>query len=64
VQPGLELFEAPVVHADLAPVAALAAAYEHGAAAAVEVELGQVERFLNAQPGAPEHHDQPRARNP
>ena len=59
LQPWLELLEAPVVHADLAAAAALAAAHEHRAAPRVEVELGEIERFLDAQPGAPEHDDQP-----
>ena len=60
-QPGLELFPGPVVHADLAAAAALAAAHEDRAAARVEVELGERERFVDAQPGAPEHDDQRRA---
>ena len=55
----LELFPGPVVHADLAAAAALAAADEHCAAAGVEVGLGERERFVDAQPGAPEHDDQP-----
>jgi hypothetical protein len=36
-------------------VAALAATHEHRPASRVEIELGQVERFLDAQPGAPQH---------
>ena len=59
VEPRLELFPGPVVHADLAAAPALAAADEHRAAARVEVGLGERERFVDAQPGAPEHHDQP-----
>jgi hypothetical protein len=31
---------------------------EHRAAARIEVEFAQIERFLDAQPGAPEHDDQ------
>jgi hypothetical protein len=52
------LFEARVVHPDLAALAALSAPHEYRAAARLEVELGQIERLLDAQPGAPEHHDQ------
>ena len=37
---------------------ALAAAHEHRAAPRVEVELGQIECFPDAQPGTPQHHDQ------
>jgi hypothetical protein len=58
-QPVLELFPGPVVHADFPPAAAFAAADEHCAAAGVEVSLGERERFVDAKPGAPEHHDQP-----
>jgi hypothetical protein len=58
-QPLVELFPSPVVHADLAAAAALATADEHCAAAGVEVSLGERERFVDAQPGAPEHNDQP-----
>src|SRR4051812_23237136 len=57
-QPGLELFEAPVVHADLAAAAAFATAHENRAAATVEIELVEIERFLNAQTGAPKDDDQ------
>src|SRR4051794_24915755 len=57
-QPGFELFEAPVVHADLASAAAFAAAHEDRPAAAVEIELVEVERFLDAQPSAPQDDDQ------
>src|SRR4051812_41280349 len=59
LQPRLELLKAPVVHADLATSAALAAAHQHRAAPRVEVELAEIERFLDAQPGAPEHRDEP-----
>jgi len=57
-QPGFELFEAPVVHADFPAPAALAVTHEDRAAAAVEDELGEIERFLDAQAGAPEDDDQ------
>jgi len=58
-QPWLELLKAPVIHADLAAAAALAAAHQHRAASRAEVELTEIERFLDAQPGPPEHRDQP-----
>src|SRR3954452_1205676 len=58
-QPLLQLFPGPIVHADFAAAAALAAADEDCAAAGVEVSLRERERFVDAQPGAPEHHDQP-----
>ena len=45
-------------HADLSTAATLAASNEHRATPAVEVKLGQIERFLDPQPGAPEHSDQ------
>ena len=59
VQPLLKLFPGPVVHTDFAAAAALAAADEDRAAAGVEVSLGERERFVDAQPGSPEHDDQP-----
>src|SRR3954453_4004578 len=58
-QPLLQLLPGPIVHADFAATAALAAADEDCAAAGVEVSLRERKRFVNAQPGAPEHHDQP-----
>jgi hypothetical protein len=58
------LLEAPVVHADLAALAALAATHEHRAAARVQVELGQIERFLDAQPARQSTTIRPRARSP
>jgi hypothetical protein len=59
LQPRRELFPGPVVHADLAAAAALAAAHKQRSAARVEVGLGERERLVDAQPGAPEHDDQP-----
>jgi hypothetical protein len=58
-QPVVELFPGPVVHADFEAAAAFAAADEHCAVAGVEVSLCERERFVDAQPGAPEHDDQP-----
>jgi hypothetical protein len=52
------LIEAPVVHADLAPLAALALPDQDRAAPKVEVWLGQRHRFPNAESGSPEHNDQ------
>jgi hypothetical protein len=61
---GSSWWNPPVVHADLASMAALAAAHQDRAAPRVEIELGQVERFLDAQAGAPEHDDQPAGTQP
>ena len=58
VEPRLQLLPGPLVHADLAAAAALAAAHEQRAAAGVEVGLGERERLVDPQPGAPEHDDQ------
>jgi hypothetical protein len=52
-----QLFPRPRVHADLAALAALAATDENRAARRVEVALGQPQRFVDAQPGAPEHDE-------
>jgi hypothetical protein len=45
-------------HADLPAPAALAAAHEHRAAARIEVALAERERFVDAQPGAPQHDNE------
>jgi hypothetical protein len=58
LQPGLDVLEAPDVRADFAPVAALAAPDQDRSAARVKAELGQRQRFLDAQPSPPEDHDQ------
>src|SRR5205809_7462050 len=52
LEPGLEVLKAPVVHADLAPVADLAAAPHHRPAPRVEIEIARSNRRLVAQPGA------------
>jgi hypothetical protein len=57
VEPGLQLSPAPGVHADLASAAALAAADDQRAAALVKIGLER-ERFLDAQPGSPQDHNQ------
>jgi hypothetical protein len=57
-EPGSQLVPAPGIHADLAPPPALAVGDKHRAAPGVEVALGQRQRFLDAQPAAPERDDQ------
>ena len=63
-QPRAELSPAPLVHADLAPTAALAVAHQQRPAARVEVVLGERERLLDAQASAPEMTIIARARQP
>jgi hypothetical protein len=53
-----QLLPGPLVHADLAPAAALAAADEQRAAATVEVCLAERESLVDSQPGSLEHDDQ------
>jgi hypothetical protein len=43
----------PVVHADLAPASTLATTHQYGAAARVEIGLGERERLADPQPGTP-----------
>jgi hypothetical protein len=57
LEPWLQLLPRPFVHADFAAWAALAASDQERAAAAVEIELGERQRFVAAQPGAPEDDD-------
>jgi hypothetical protein len=47
LKPRVEFIPAPLVHADLAASSAFAAADEQGAAAVIEVGLGEAERFLD-----------------
>jgi hypothetical protein len=49
---------AQALDADLAATSALAATHEQRAAPVIEIAFGERQRFLNAQPGAPEHDDQ------
>jgi hypothetical protein len=56
-EPGAQLLPAPLVHADLAPPAALAAADQQRSASRVEVVLGKSERLLEPQPGTPQQDD-------
>ena len=60
VKPGLELLPGPLVHPDLAAMAALAAPHEQRPAASVQVALVERQGLVNAQSGAPEHDDQSR----
>ena len=48
----------PPIHPDLATTASLAGAHQHRPAGAVEVSLGEVKRFTDSHPGAPEDDDQ------
>ena len=48
----------PCIHADLAASSAFAASNEQRAAAVIEIGFGEAEGFLDAEPGAPEDHDQ------
>jgi hypothetical protein len=57
-EPGPDLVEAPAVHADFAPLAALALAHEDRAAARVEVWFGQRHCLADSESGPPEHDDQ------
>src|SRR5215216_1300285 len=58
LEPGRELLPGPVIHADLAAAAALAAPYQQRPAARILVGLGERERLVDPQAGAPEHDDQ------
>ncbi len=55
--PGAELLEAPLVHADLPPAPALAAADEDRATVWVEIALAERQRLLDAKPATPEDDD-------
>jgi hypothetical protein len=64
LEPRLELGPSPCAHADLATASALAATNQHCAATLIEIGLGERERLLDAQPGAPENTIRPRSRRP
>ena len=51
LEPRLQLIPRPVIHADLAAPAALAAADEDGASRSVKVTLGEVKRLADSQTG-------------
>jgi hypothetical protein len=55
IEPDLQMLPSPLVHADSAAAAALAAANEQRAAAMVQVRRAQCQRLVNTQPRAPEH---------
>jgi len=56
-QPRAQVLPAPLVHPDLAAAAALPAADQDRSAPRVEVVVGERERLLDAQSGAPKHDD-------
>jgi hypothetical protein len=58
LEPWLEFFPAPGVHADFSASSALAVSDEQRAAGMVEIGFGEGEGFLDAQSGAPQDHDQ------
>jgi hypothetical protein len=57
-QPWLDRRPSPRVHADLAPAIVLAVPDQNRTATLIKIGLGQRERLLDPQPGAPEHDDQ------
>jgi hypothetical protein len=58
VEPRLELLPGPAVHADLAPLAALAVADQDASGRAVEVTFGEGDRLADSQAGAPQQDDE------
>jgi hypothetical protein len=48
LEPGLQLFPAPCVHADVAVAPALAAMDKQRAAAVIQISFGERQRFLDA----------------
>ncbi|MDP8909800.1 MAG: hypothetical protein M3N47_11965 [Chloroflexota bacterium] len=64
VEPRLELLPGPLVHADLAAAAALAAPHEQRPAPAIEVALVQQQGLVDVKTGAPQHDTRPRRRCP
>ena len=59
LQPRPQLLPTPAVHPDLTALAAFAAADQDRAAGQVQITLAQGQCLADAQPGAPEHDDQP-----
>src|SRR3954466_4651107 len=59
IDPTLQVLPGSLVHTDLAPAPALAAAHEQGPATLVEVGLVERQRLVNPQARAPQHDDQP-----
>jgi hypothetical protein len=58
IDPTLQVLPGPLVHTDLAPAPALAAAHEQGPATVVEVRLVERERLVDPKPRSPQHDDQ------
>jgi hypothetical protein len=58
LEPGPELVPSPLVHPDLAPLTALAAAHQDRAPHRVEVAFGQAEALADPQPSPPQDNDQ------
>src|SRR4051812_25503473 len=58
VQPWLQLLPGPRVHADFAASSAFAVADEERAASLIKVRFAKRERFVDAQPGSPQDHDE------
>jgi hypothetical protein len=55
--PRTKLLPAPIVHAGFSSLTTLASADEKGAAAGIEIRFGQIQRFADAKPGAPQNDD-------
>src|SRR3954454_7120367 len=58
IDPPLQVLPGPFVHADLAAAAALAAADQQRSTTVVEVGFVELQRRLDPQARAPQHHDQ------
>ena len=57
LDPGAKLLPAPIVHAGLAPLVALAVANEEGAALRIEICLGQCQCLADPESRSPKHDD-------
>src|SRR5215213_146816 len=58
LEPRLQLFPRPTVHADFASATALAAPHEQRAAYLIEIAFGELERLVDPESGSPEDDDQ------
>jgi hypothetical protein len=58
LDPRTQLFPTPVVHADLAPLAALAVTDEKRAPSGLEIRLCKFKRLADPQPRSPKQCDQ------
>jgi hypothetical protein len=54
----MQVLPSPIVHANLAPLGALALADKQRAAVGLEVRLGEHQGLLNPKSSSPQHHDQ------